>query len=58
MTENASSEQRVNEKFNRQGFNTHANDVLLWLWISAVPRESNSTAELTLIWMYVALYST
>ncbi len=27
------------------------------LRISAVFRESNSTAELTLMWMYVALYS-
>ncbi len=26
----------------------HANNVLLWLWISAVFRECNSTAELTL----------
>ncbi len=26
----------------RQGFDTHANDVLLWLLISAVSRESNS----------------
>ncbi len=34
----------------------HANYVLLWLQISAVSRESNSTAELTLMWMYVALY--
>ncbi len=42
------SDQRVNEKLNRQGFKTHANNVLLWLWISAVFRECNSTAELTL----------
>ncbi len=35
----------------------HANNVLLWLQISAVSYESNSTAELTLMWMYVALYS-
>ncbi len=45
----------VNEKFNWQGFKTHVNYVRLW-WISAVSRESNSTAELTLMWMYVALY--
>ncbi len=45
----------MNEKFNWQGFKTHVNDVRLW-WISAVSRESNSTAELTLMWMYVALY--
>ncbi len=49
------SDQRANEKLNRQGFETHANDVLLWLQISAVSRESNSTTELTLMWMYVAL---
>ncbi len=42
------SDQRVNEKFSRQGFKTHANNVLLWLWISAVSHESNSTTELTL----------
>ncbi len=34
----------------------HANYVILWLQISAVFCESNSTAELTLMWMYVALY--
>ncbi len=34
----------------------HGNNVLLWLRIKVVSRESNSTAELTLIWMYVALY--
>ncbi len=44
----------VNEKLKQQGFKTHAN-VLLWLQISAVFRESNSTAELTDV-MYVALY--
>ncbi len=38
----------MNEKLNRQGFKTHANNVLLWLWINAVFRECNSTAELTL----------
>ncbi len=37
----------VNEKLKQQGFKTHANDVLLWLQISAVFRESNSTADLT-----------
>ncbi len=46
-----------NEKLEWQGFKTHANDVLLWLWINAVSRESNSTTVLTLMWMYVALYS-
>ncbi len=45
-----------NENLNQQGFKTHANYVLLWLRISAVSRESNSTAVLTLMWMYVALY--
>ncbi len=34
----------------------HGNNVLLWLRIKVVSRESNSTAELTLMWMYVALY--
>ncbi len=43
--------------FNRQGFKAHANNVLLWLWISEVSHESNSTAELKLMWMYFALYS-
>ncbi len=51
------SDHRVNETFNRQGFKADANNILLWLWISAVSRESNSTTELTLMWMYVALYS-
>ncbi len=50
------SDQRTNEKFNWQGFKTHVNYTLLWLRISTVSRESNSTAELTLMWMYVALY--
>ncbi len=36
----------------------HANNALLRLRISRVSRESNSTAELTLMWMNVALYST
>ncbi len=39
--------------FNRQDFKAHANNVLLWLRISAVSRKCNSTAEI----MYVALYS-
>ncbi len=34
----------------------HGNNVLLWLRIKVVSRESNSTAELTLMWLYVALY--
>ncbi len=42
---------RLNSKALKQ-----ANNVLLWLWISAVSRDNNSTAELTLMWMYVALY--
>ncbi len=48
------SDQRVNKTFDRQGFKTQANNVLLWLRVSAVSRESNSTAELTLcIYMYI-----
>ncbi len=35
----------------------HANYVLLWLRISAVVCECNSTAELTMMWMHVVLYS-
>ncbi len=50
------SDQHPNEKLNQQGFETHVNYVFLWLWISAVSRESYSTAELTLMWMYVVLY--
>ncbi len=53
---NHTSDQRANEKLNWQGFKTHVNDVPLWLRISAVSRESNSTAELTLMWMHVVLY--
>ncbi len=47
---------RSNEMLNRQGFKTHATYVILWLRISAMFCESNFTAELTLMWMYVALY--
>ncbi len=50
------SEQHVNETFNGKALK-HANNVLLWLRISVVSRESNSTAELTLMWMYVVLCS-
>ncbi len=50
------SDQLANEKFNWQGFKTLTNNVLLSLRISTVSRESNSTVELTLMWMYVALY--
>ncbi len=46
------SEQHVNETFNGNALK-HANNVLLWLRISAVSRESNSTAVLTLMCMYV-----
>jgi len=41
------SDQRANEKLNRQGFKTDTNYVLLWLRISAVSCDSNYTAELT-----------
>ncbi len=50
------SEQHVNETFNGKALK-HANNVLLWLRISVVSRESNSTAELTLMCMYVVLCS-
>ncbi len=40
------SEQHMIVMFNRQDFKAHANNVLLWLWINAVSRECNSTAEL------------
>ncbi len=43
------SDQRANEKLNWQGFKTDVNYVLLGLRISTVSRESNSTAELTLM---------
>ncbi len=41
------SDQCANEKLNWQGFKSHTNYVLLWLRISAMSHESNSTAELT-----------
>ncbi len=50
------SEQHANETFNGQALK-HANNVLLWLLISVVSRESNSTAVLTLMCMYVVLCS-
>ncbi len=37
--------------FTRQGFKADPNNACLWLWISAVSRKSNSTAELTLMGM-------
>ncbi len=45
------SDQPANENLNRQGLKTHVNYVtlLLGLRISTVSRESNSTAELTLM---------
>ncbi len=50
------SEQRVSKTFNVKALK-HVNNVLLWLRISAVSRENYSTAELTVMWMYVALNS-
>ncbi len=55
-SEKRTSEQRVNETLNGKALK-HAYNALLWLWISVVSRESNSTAELTLMWMYAAFYS-
>ncbi len=43
------SDQDANETFDQQGFKAHANNVLLRSLISTVSRESNSTAELTLM---------
>ncbi len=49
LKKKCTSDQRANEKFNWQGLKTHVNYVLLGLRMSTVSRESNSTAELTLM---------